>query len=68
MSEEKWVNIDFKIIRLETADSFNIRLEDGSKHWIPKSQVFNPDDYCERDRNGAMSITASFAKQKGIGD
>ena len=40
-----FVHLDVVRIVRETAAAFLVLLDDDSQHWIPKSQVSDPDDY-----------------------
>lgn len=66
MSQSNYVHIDVAKILHETAAAFRVRLEDGTEHWIPKSQIADPDDYDAGDENCTVSITEWIAKQKGL--
>lgn len=68
MSASNWVHLDVRIIRQETEKAFQVVLEDGSFHWLPKSQISEPDDYEAGDENCTISITEWLAEQKGLSD
>ena len=55
---------DVEIVR-ETDAAFLI-LVDDEDHWIPKSQIADPERYSEGDRHCTISITEWIAEQKGI--
>lgn len=61
-----WVHVDVDEILKETDAAFRVRLEDGSEHWLPKSQISDADDYNQGDRNAVISITEWIANEKGI--
>ncbi len=67
MSDEDWVHLDVAVIRQETEKAFQVILEDGSIHWLPKSQIADADDYTAGDRNCTVSVTRWIAEQKEIG-
>ena len=64
MTASNWVHIEGKILK-ETDAAFLIKVDEGEEHWIPKSQISDPDDYKEGDI-GTISITEWIAEQKGI--
>lgn len=66
MSASRWIHLDVELIAKETAAAFLLRLDDDTEHWIPKSQIADPEDYSEGDANCGVSITEWIAEQKGI--
>lgn len=66
MSASGWVHLDVEVIRQETAKAFQVVLEDGSMHWLPKSQVSNVEDYKAGLRNCTVSITEWLANEKNL--
>lgn len=66
MAQSNWVHLDVKSVKRETDAAFLLVLEDGSEHWIPKSQMADPNDYEEGDENCTISVTEWIAEQKGI--
>ncbi len=66
MSASNWVHINVERVVKETDAAFLLRLDDGEEHWIPISQISDPEDYQEGDENVSMSITEWIAEQKGI--
>ena len=66
MSASRWVHIDFEEIVRETDKALLVRLDDVGEVWIPLSQICDPEDYQEGDRDGSMSISEWIAEQKGI--
>ena len=67
MPQEEWVHLDVAVIRRETEKAFQVILEDGSIHWLPKSQVADPEDYEAGDRDCTISITGWLASEKNLG-
>lgn len=66
MSEEAWVHVDVDEILKETEKAFKCRLASGHEEWLPKSQMSNPEDYNEGDRDAVISITSWLASQKEL--
>jgi hypothetical protein len=65
VGQGQYVYVEFDEIKKETKNAFLCILE-GEEIWIPKSQVADPADYEEGDKNVGMSITEWIAKQKGL--
>lgn len=70
MSASRWVHLDVLEIKKETDNAYLIVLDDDdrSEHWIPKSQVSDPDDYAEGDEDLVMSVTEWIANERGISE
>ncbi len=66
MSEERWVHLDVAVVMQETEKAFKVTLDDGSIHWLPKSQVSDWENYEPGDRNCTISVTEWIAKQKNL--
>ena len=66
MSASGYVHIEVKEILRETDKAFQIKMEDDSEYWIPKSHVSDSDNYSAGDMDCSMSITEWMAKEKGI--
>ncbi len=66
MTQSGWVHLDVQVIRQESDKAFQVVLEDGSIHWLPKSQVDDADAYESGDRDVTISITEWLAKEKGL--
>jgi hypothetical protein len=60
-----WIHLDVEKILQETDKAF-LCLIDGEQHWIPKSQVSDPDDYYAGDKDCCISVTEWLAKEKGL--
>jgi len=62
----KWEYVDVELIKKETPAAF-LMVIDGEEHWLPKSQMADPDDYDEGDVNLTdVAISAWIAGEKGI--
>jgi hypothetical protein len=62
----KWEYVDVEEIKKETPAAF-LMVIDGEEHWIPKSQMSDPDDYNEGDVNLTdVAISAWIAGEKDI--
>lgn len=61
-----WVHLDVAKIVRETDSAFLVRLESGDEHWVPKSQISDPEDYEVGDEDVTISITEWLAQQKGL--
>ena len=66
MSASSWVHLNVAKILKETDAAFLLKLEAGETAWIPKSQISDPDDYCEGDEDCTVSVTEWIANQKGL--
>lgn len=66
MSASGYVHLEVEQILKETDAAFYVLLEDGSRHWIPKSQIADPETYTEGDTSCTVSITEWIADQKGL--
>lgn len=65
MGASDWVHLDVEEVVRETDAAFLLRI-DGSDHWIPKSQISDPEDYSAGDTGCTISVTEWIAKQKGL--
>lgn len=65
MSASGYVHVEVERIVKETAMAFLCRIA-GQEHWIPKSQVADPDDYEEGDVGATLSVTEFIAREKGL--
>lgn len=65
MTASSWVHISVEEIIRETDSTFLFQIGDDQV-WIPRSQVANPDDYEEGDKDLTVSITEWIAKQNGL--
>ena len=65
MSHSGYIHVEVEKVVLEIPKYF-LLLIDGSEHWIPKSQIADPDTYERGDENVTVSMTDWIAKQKGI--
>lgn len=61
-----YVDLEVQVIRRETADAFQVVIEDGDIIWLPKSQIADAEDYEAGDRDLCLSITEWIAEQKGL--
>jgi len=67
MAGQRYVRVLIARILRETDKAFYVLLR-GKRHWLPKSQINNPDDYCVDDMDVEMEITVWLAEQKRIED
>jgi len=65
MSYSGYTHVEVERVVSETANAFLLSI-DGFEHWIPKSQIADPDTYERGDENVMVSMTDWIAKQKGI--
>lgn len=65
MGQSQFVHLEECRIVRETDAAFLIE-HDGEEHWIPKSQIADPDTYEAGDEDVTVSVTEWIAKQKGI--
>lgn len=61
-----YVHLDVAKILKRTEAALLVRLEDGSEHWLPLSQVSDESDYDEGDLDCTVSITRWLAEQRGL--
>jgi hypothetical protein len=67
MSSSRFVHLDVAEITAETEKAFQVRLEDGSTHWLPRSVVADADDYNVGDCDLTLSVQAWFCEKEGLG-
>ncbi len=67
MSHSGWTHVDAIRIERETDAAFLIRFEDGT-HWIPKSQLSEPDRLEVGDEDVTVTMTDWIAEQKGLSE
>ncbi len=65
MSASRWIHLEDVDILRETEAAFLIRIDD-EEYWIPKSQIADPENYCDGEEGVDMSITEWIAEQKEI--
>ena len=65
MSQSGYVHLEGCRVAHETDDAFLIEYE-GEEHWIPRSQIADPETYVEGDNGVTISVSEWFAKKKGI--
>jgi hypothetical protein len=65
MGASRWVHLDVDRIAKETEAAFLLVI-DGAEHWIPKSQVSDPENYEQGDEDLTISVTHWIADQKGL--
>lgn len=66
MVQSNWIHLDVERIAAETDNAF-LCVVDGDEHWIPKSQIADPETYSDGDENCTISITEWIANKKGLG-
>jgi hypothetical protein len=60
-----WVHLDVDRIKHETDKAFLVVIDD-EEHWLPKSQISDPDDYEAGDEDCTISVTEFIANEKGL--
>lgn len=65
MSQSGYVHVTVEKVERETASAFLLRI-DGEQHWVPRSQIADPDTYEAGDQDVTVSLTEWIARQKGI--
>jgi hypothetical protein len=65
MSASQWVHLDVDRIKKITDKAMLVEL-DGDDHWLPLSQVSEPETFEEGDEDVTVSITEWIAEQKGL--
>lgn len=68
MSASPWVHLDVLLVKKETEKAFLLVLDndDQDEVWVPKSQMSDPDDYSQYDKNCTISVTEYIAREKGL--
>ena len=67
MSASQWVHLDVLLVKKATPEAFLLTIDGiDEDHWIPKSQMADPDNYEEGDENVTVSVTEWIAQQKGL--
>jgi hypothetical protein len=64
--EPDYVEVDVDFIKVETEKAFLCIIGD-QEHWLPKSQVKNPEQFGRGDRDVQMEIPEWLAEEKGLG-
>lgn len=65
MGASNWVHVTVEKVERETDAAF-LLLIDGQQHWVPKSQISDPDVLDAGDEDVTVSLTEWIADQKGI--
>lgn len=65
MSASRWVHLDCVTVKKVTDKAMLLEF-DGEEHWIPQSQISDPEDYEEGDEGCSISISEWIAEQRGI--
>lgn len=65
VSASNLVYLDVDEIKRETNKAFLLVI-DGEEHWIPKSQIADPDEYEVGDKNLTVSVSEWIAEQKEL--
>ncbi len=60
----RWVHLEDAAVVQQTDAAFLVRYQD-EEHWIPKSQIADPQDYKKGDE-GTISISDWIANKLGI--
>ncbi len=68
MSASAWTHLDVRLVVEETEKAFLLLLKDGTKLWVPLSQISEPWHYIKGDRDCTISVSNWFAQQKGLSD
>lgn len=66
MSASRWIHLDNVTVKKVTDKAMLLVLDDEEEHWIPISQISDPEDYEEGDEDCSISISEWIAEQKGI--
>lgn len=62
---EKHVSMD-KVEAIDESDAaVRVRFEDGTRTWIPKSQIGEDSEVYEKGHDGILVVTRWFAEQRG---
>lgn len=65
MSASRWIHLEGVTVKKVTDKAMLLAFDD-EEHWIPISQISDPNDYEEGDEDVSISITEWIAGQKGI--
>lgn len=65
MGQSSYVHLENVDVVAETDRAFLIEY-DGERHWVPRSQVCDEEDYAKDDKGVTMSITEWMANKLGI--
>jgi len=67
MSAAGFVHLDVLLVKKSTGRAMLLVIDgvDG-EHWIPLSQMADPDDYEEGDENVTIIVTEWIARLKGL--
>lgn len=65
MSASNYVHLDVDEIKVVTDKAMLVVIGD-EEHWLPLSQVADPDDYAVGDEDLTLSVTEWIARQKGL--
>ncbi len=65
VSQSGYVHVEVEKITGETEKAFAMTIA-GEQHWIPKSQMADPDDYEVGDEEVTVSLTEWIAEEKGL--
>lgn len=65
MGASSWVHVTVEKIERETNAAL-LLLIGGRRHWVPKSQIADPDTYAVGDQDVTVSLTEWIAQEKGI--
>lgn len=67
MSDDDYVYRDVRRIKKETNKAFLMEFVNGDSHWVPKSQLADPDHYEEGDEDlEDVAIAEWWAEQEGV--
>lgn len=65
MGQTNWVHLDDCDVLAVTEAAVLVRF-DGGEHWLPKSQLDEPDRYEKGDKGITVTCSEWIARQKGI--
>ncbi len=67
MGFSDWYCLDYRVIRRMTEKAIEVITADNKIYWIPLSQVspLDKDDLTAGARNGSLSVTERYAREKG---
>lgn len=65
MGSSNYVHVQVDKILRESEKAFLVRIGD-EEHWLPKSQLADPDDYEVGDTDLSIAVTGWLANEKGL--
>lgn len=65
MGASNYVHLQVEKVVAESDKALLLRI-DGEEHWVPLSQIADPDDYQKGDEDVEIAVTEWIANQKGL--